>query len=55
MWVNSYPKPPAYACGVYKSVNNIGNKLGHNQFEFIQSATDEAENENEDENSNKRP
>ena len=40
---------------VYKSVNNIGNKLGHNQFEFIQNATDEAENENEDENSNKRP
>ena len=40
---------------VYKSVNNIGNKLGHNQFEFIQSAMDEAENENEDDNSNKRP
>ena len=40
---------------VYKSVNNIGNKLGHNQFELIQSATDEAVNENEDGNSNKRP
>ena len=40
---------------VYKSVNNIGNKLGRNQFEFIQNPTDEAENKNEDDNSNKRP
>ena len=40
---------------VYKSVNNIGNKLGRNQFEFTQNPTDEAENKNEDDNSNKRP
>ena len=39
---------------VYKSLNKIGNKLGWEQFKFIQS-TDETENDNEDENSNKGP
>ena len=39
---------------VYKSVNNIGNKLGHNQFEIIQRHnTDETENDEDDDSKNK--
>ena len=40
---------------VYKSVNNIGNKLGWNKFEIIPQKNDEDENNDEDDDSKKGP